>query len=188
MKKRLLVVAVLPFVFLISGFQSRLAAQDRFELGAQLAFHHLPELGETPIGGGFRFTYNGYPPFLAFDSEINFFPTSSTGNLGETQAFFGLRAGVHVSRWGVYAKLRPGFVQFGGGGFPQRLTGRTNFALDLGGVIEYDIVPHIGLRWDLSDVMTHFGNAGLLAGPGPVGVPLGTQNNFETTIGAVVRF
>ena len=187
MKKPFRLVLFLALAFFAGGFSPNLRAQG-FELGAQLAVHSLPELGETHPGYGFRFTYNGYAPFLALDSEINFFPTNSTGNLGETQVFAGLRAGVHVSRWGVYAKARPGFVNFGGGGFPQRLTSATHFALDLGGVIEYDVAPHIALRWDLSDVLTDFGGATLLSGPGYVGAPLHTQHNFQSTIGAVVRF
>jgi hypothetical protein len=187
MNRQFRMVFLLALVFFAGGIASKLHAQG-FELGAQLAVHSLPELGETHPGYGFRFTYNGYPPFLALDSEINFFPTSSSGNLGETQLFVGLRVGVHVHRWGVYAKLRPGFANFGGGGFPQRLTSATHFALDLGGVIEYDVVPHIALRWDLSDVLTDFGGATLLAGPGYIGAPLHTQHNFQTTIGAVLRF
>jgi hypothetical protein len=61
--------------------------------------------------------------------------------------------------------------------------------LDLGGGVEYYFVPHLGLRWDLSDVMTHFGNGVLYSGPGaPLGTPLGTRNNFQTTIGVVFTF
>ncbi len=187
MKKQFWMTLSLFLLFFARGFASKLDAQA-FEVGAQLAIHDVPELGETVVGYGFRFTDNLYVPFLAFDSEINFFPTSSAGNLGETQAFFGLRAGAHVGRWGVYAKLRPGLTSFGGGGFPQRLSSRTQFALDIGGVLEYDVLPHIALRWDLSDVLSDFGGAYLSAGPGLVHTPLGTQHNFETTIGAVVRF
>jgi hypothetical protein len=48
------------------------------------------------------------------------------------------------------------------------------------------LIPHVGLRWDLSDVMTHFGSGTLNAGPGgPLGVPLGTRGNFQTTLGIV---
>jgi len=187
MKKQFWLMPLLTLIFFAGGFASRLDAQA-FEVGAQLAIHDVPALGETLVGYGFRFTDNLYRPFLAFDSEINFFPTGSTGNLGETQAFFGLRAGAHVGRWGVYAKLRPGLTNFGGGGFPQRLSSGTQFALDIGGVLEYDVLPHIALRWDLSDVLSDFGGASLSAGPGLVHTPLGTQHNFESTIGAVVRF
>jgi Outer membrane protein beta-barrel domain len=189
MKKLSLFAFALALVVALAGTAQKAHAQNRFEVGGQLAIHRLPELGETPIGYGFRFTYNAYLPFLAFDSEIDNYPTSSTGNFGATEGFFGLRAGVRVGPWGVFVKARPGFAHFGGGFDEQRLTSRTHFALDLGGVAEYFILPHVGVRWDLSDVMVHYGNATLLAGPGgPIGPPLGTRSNLQTTIGVVVSF
>lgn len=189
MKKFMLLAFALTLTFCLSGTAPNAHAQDRFEVGGQLAIHRLPELGETPIGYGFRFTYNAYPPFLAFDSEVDNYPTSATGNFGETQAFFGLKAGVRVGQWGVFFKARPGFAHFGGGFSEQRLTSRTHFALDLGGGAEYFILPHVGLRWDLSDVMVHYGDAMLQAGPGgPLGTPLGTRGNLQTTIGVIVSF
>ena len=181
--------ATLWFIFAIAvlGYATpSLRAQDRFAIGAQVAFDHLPELGETPTGYGFRFTYAAYLPLISFDAEVNSFPTHSTGNFGQTQAFFGLKAGARVGHWGVFLKARPGFAHFYGGAAPQRLSQRTNFALDLGGGVEYYFVPHVGLRWDLSDVMTHFGSGLLSFGPGnPIGVPLGTRGNFQTTVGIV---
>jgi hypothetical protein len=186
MKIRFWMVPSLLLMLIAGGFRSTLHAQG-FEIGAQLAVHSLPELGDTRAGYGFRFTYNGYPPFFALDSEINFFPTSSTGNLGETQLFAGVRAGIRVSRWGVYAKLRPGFADFGGGGDPERITSTTHFALDIGGVVEYSVAPRVALRFDASDVLTYFGGTSLRNGPGLVGTGLGTQHNFETTIGIVLK-
>jgi len=181
--------AALWFVFTMAvlGYGTpSLRAQDRFAIGAQLAFDHLPELGETPTGYGFRFTYAAYLPLISFDAELNSFPAHSSGNFGQTQAFFGLKAGGRVGRWGVFVKVRPGLAHFYGGAAPQRLSQRNNFALDIGGGVEYYFVPHIGLRWDLSDVMTHFGSGTLSFGPGnPVGVPLGTHGNFQTTVGIV---
>jgi len=178
---------LLALVFVGLGQQAQ--AQDRFAIGTQVAIHKLPELGETVFGYGFRVTYGAYLPFLSFDSELNIFPTNSTGNFGETQGFFGLKAGVRVGRWGGFLKLRPGFDHFGGGFNPQRMSSDTHFALDLGGGVEYYFIPHLGLRWDLSDVMTHFGGTTLSSGPGaPVGTALGTQQNFQTTLGLVVTF
>jgi hypothetical protein len=41
----------------------------------------------------------------------------------------------------------------------------------------------------LSDIMTHFGSASLSSGPGgPLNAALGTQQNFQTTVGMVVTF
>jgi hypothetical protein len=183
----LIVFSALGILF--AGFGNQAHAQDRFAIGTQVAIHKLPELGETAFGYGFRVTYGAYLPFLSFDSELNIFPTSSTGNFGETQGFFGLKAGVRVGRWGGFLKLRPGFDHFGGGFDPERMSSETHFALDLGGGVEYYFVPHLGLRWDLSDIMTHFGGTTLSSGPGgPIGTPLGTQQNFQTTLGLVVTF
>ena len=183
---------LLSFVFLFNIIVAlaivapRARAQDRFAVGAQLGFEHLPELGETPVGYGFRFTYAAFVPFISFDAELNSFPTHATGNLGQTQAFFGLKAGTRVGRWGVFVKARPGLAHFYGGADQQRLTSRTNFALDIGGGIEYYFAPHIGLRWDLSDVSTYFGSGVLNAGPGEsIGTPLGTHGNFQTMVGIV---
>jgi hypothetical protein len=174
------------FALSLGALEPRAVAQDRFAVGAQLAFDHLPELGETPAGYGFRFTYAAWLPLISFDAELNSFPTHGSGNFGQTQAFFGLKAGTRVGRWGVFLKARPGFAHFYDGAAQQRLTQRTNFALDLGGGVEYYFIPHVGLRWDLSDVMTHFGSGRLTSGPGgPLGVPLGTHGNFQTTVGIV---
>jgi Outer membrane protein beta-barrel domain len=189
MKKLSVRVFALLFLFCLMGTARSAHAQNQFEVGGQLAIHRLPELGETPIGYGLRFTYNAYPPFFAFDSEIDNYPTSSTGNFGMTEAFFGLKAGVHVGPWEVFAKVRPGFAHFGGGFSESRLTSRTQFALDLGGGAEYFFLPHIGVRWDLSDVMIHYGDTEVLSGPGsPLGTALGTRGNLQTTVGVVVSF
>ena len=186
-RKRILFISfVIFFTLLLGALLPGARAQDRFAVGAQLAFDHLPELGETPVGYGFRFTYAALVPFISFDAELNSFPTHGSGNLGQTQAFFGLKAGARVGRWGAFLKARPGLAHFYGGAAQQRLTQRTNFALDVGGGVEYYLIPHVGLRWDLSDVMTHFGSGTLNAGPGgPLGVPLGTRGNFQTTLGIV---
>ena len=93
------------------------------------------------MGYGFRAGYEAYLPFISLESEVNFFPTTSGGDLGETQAFFGLKFGKKIGSWGGFVKVRPGFTHFGGGAFPTRLTEHTKFALDLGGGIEYDLVP-----------------------------------------------
>jgi hypothetical protein len=164
-------------------------AQTPFYFGAHLAGHRLAELDQSRIGYGFRAGYEAYLPFISLESEVNFFPTTSGGNLGETQAFFGLKFGKTIGRWGGFIKLRPGFTHFGGGNFPSRLTQHTKFALDLGGAIEYEIVPKVGLRLDVSDVKIYYGDAQLLAAPGGAPGPrLGTRNTLQSSFGLVVHF
>ena len=179
-------LAVLAFLL---GATPHARAQTGFSIGAHLAAHRMPELGQTRVGYGFRVTYLAYQPFVSLESEVNFFPTPSSGNLGETQAFFGLKFGKHVGRWGAFAKFRPGLTHFGGGAFPTRLNERTKFAFDMGGIVEYDLAPRVSLRGDVSDVRIHYGDAMLTAGPGnTIGAPLGTRNTLQTTIGVVLHF
>ena len=173
--------------FLGAAPQAR--AQTPFYLGAHLGGHRLAELDQSRLGYGLRLGYEAYLPFISLESEVNFFPTTSGGNLGETQAFFGLKFGKHIGRWGAFLKARPGFTHFGGGAFPQRLTERTKFALDLGGGLEFDLTPKVGLRLDLSDTRIYYGDAAVLAAPGgPAGPRLGTRNTLQSSFGLVLRF
>lgn len=164
-------------------------AQTPFYLGAHIGGHRLSELDQSRLGYGFRLGYEAYLPFISLESEVNFFPTTSGGDLGETQAFFGLKFGKRIGRWGGFLKARPGLTHFGGGAFSQRLTERTKFAMDLGGGVEFDLSEKVGLRLDLSDVKIFYGDAMVLAAPGgPPGPRLGTHDTLQSTFGLVLRF
>jgi hypothetical protein len=164
-------------------------AQTPFSFGAHFAAHRMPEQGQVRAGYGFRATYAAYLPFVSGEAELNVFPTTSGGDLGETQAFFGVKFGKHIGRWGGFIKFRPGLTHFGGGAFPQRLTGRTHFALDMGGGVEFDVLPRVMLRLDASDVRIYYGDAALRAAPAaPPGPALGTRDTFQTTFGVVLNF
>ncbi len=173
---------------LVAGCSWSGHAQDRIELNVHASVLRLPELGETSAGVGGGFSYAFFLPVLSFDAELNRFPTHPAGNFGATEGFFGVRAGIRLRGLGLFAKLRPGFIRFDDGASQGRLTSRSQFGLDAGGGIEYDILPHLGTRVDLAEVIIPFGSARLLSGPGIVGVPLGTQHNFQATIGVMVHF
>lgn len=164
-------------------------AQTPFYFGAHISGHRLSALNDSRVGYGFLGGYEAYLPFISLEAEVNFFPTTSGGDLGETQGFFGLKFGKHVGRWGGFLKARPGFTHFGGGAFPTRLTERTKFAWDLGGGVEYDLTPQVGLRLDLGNTRIYYGDAALRPSPGgPPGPRLGTRNTFQTNFGLVVHF
>ena len=164
-------------------------AQTPFSAGAHFVAHRTPELGQTLIGYGFVLNYSAYLPLISLEAEANFFPTSSTGNLGEKQLFLGPNLGTHVGKWGAYVKLHPGFTHFGGGALPNRLSEQTKFAIDMGGILEYHLVPKITVRGDVSDVSIRYGNAIVFPGPGnTIGAPLGTRNTLQASIGLMVHF
>ncbi len=101
-------------------------------------------LGDYPGVGG-RLTYN-FTRWLAMDSLVNYFYKAP--NVGDAQrggkilqGSFGPKAGVHTQRFGIFAKVRPGFLSYGGvhdSYFPPfPTTRRTDFAMDFGGILEY---------------------------------------------------
>jgi hypothetical protein len=184
----LAVAAVIAAACLLTATPSA-RAQTPFYFGAHLSGHRLSELDQSRLGYGFLGGYEAYLPFISLESEVNFFPTTSGGNLGETQAFFGLKFGKKIGRWGGFVRVRPGFTHFGGGAFPNRLTERTKFALDLGGGLEFEVLSRLGLRLDLGDTKIYYGDAQLLATPaGPPGPRLGTHHTFQSSFGLVVHF
>jgi hypothetical protein len=161
----------------------------RCEAGAQFTALDLTgSLGEKPAGFGGRFAYN-LNRYLAVETEANYFPQNPDGDFGQTQFLAGIRAGFNIDGIGVYAKLRPGFVHFGGAAFRvYNGNNPTRPALDIGGLVQY--LPRsrrVGLRVDWGDTLVSLpalvrptGSASTTAG--------GVQHTFQAEIGVVVRF
>jgi hypothetical protein len=58
----------------------------------------------------------------------------------------------------------------------------TNFAADLGGGLDYMVVPHVGLRVEAADLLTHFPLSTVALTSG------NTQNNFKIMGGVTFHF
>jgi hypothetical protein len=167
------------------GFVALLQAT---ELGVQFTTFNLNEFGEKPSGvGGGRFGCY-VSSHISLDTEVNHFPENPSGNFGETLALFGVKVGKRFDRLGVFAKARPGVIHFGGGDFSQRLRDKTHLAVDLGGVLEYGLSPHIFVRFDLGDTIIAFGGATFLSAVSPGPTRLGTIHNLQASIGLGIRF
>ena len=142
---------------------------------------------EKPAGIGGRFTYN-INENVAIDAEFAHFPANPSGNFGESQAVVGIKAGIRKEKFGVFAKARPGMINFGGEYFKQRYTGdRKNLMVDVGGVFEYYPSSRVILRVDVGDSLISYGNDTLLS---VYGVPEKhkTTHNLQTTFGIGFRF
>jgi hypothetical protein len=79
---------------------------------------------------------------FGFDSEINLSPGSwrIRGESRTVEGLFGIRYGFRQQRWGVFAKLRPGFVYYDKARpelNSQLLGNLTRFAFDVGPSFEY---------------------------------------------------
>jgi outer membrane protein with beta-barrel domain len=122
--------------------------EPKFEVGAQ--FSVLGGRREylfgstTSVGGGARLTYN-LMHFLALEAEMNLFPRRSFDS-PRYQGQFGVKTGMRFdNRFGVFGKVRPGFVN----------TYKNNFSLDLGGVLEFYPAKRWIVRFDIGDTIVN---------------------------------
>ena len=179
-----------------------------------------PSRTEAGIGG--RFTVN-FTDAIAAEAEMTFFPRNNNdltiSDFGAytkgriTQGLFGVKAGKRFERFGIYGKARPGFVRFGRAfrgtqtvnnvfGSPISISdngGRTNLAIDVGGVIEFYPSRRIVTRFDVGDTIIRFRELTYRFQPpppaGPIVPPITTatlpghtQHNFQFSAGVGIRF
>lgn len=194
--------------------------EHRFEVGGQLTVVSLQPLestvtlpgmivrtnqfGQGAVGFGGRVGYN-INEYVAVETEGTYFPERNFSEVDlnrKGQFFAGVKAGKRFEKFGVFAKARPGVMYFSELGshtrcdieaYPQLVCdelSQTNFALDLGGVVEYYPSPRIIIRFDAGDTVVRFKEAGPtpLPGNGSVFTPAATTHNFQASVGVGFRF
>ena len=162
----------------------------KFEAGAVVtALDMRDATGSKPLGVGARFAYN-FHEYAAFDSELVHYPENPSGNFGETQGLFGIRAGKRFGKVpvGLFVKARPGFVRLGNDVTRYNPTfEETRFALDLGGVLELYPSERTIVRVDYGDTLISFGDAPINSATRPPR-RLGTTHNMQASFGFGFRF
>ena len=185
-----------PFICLLLLCQQASAqtADDRrpFEVGAHFSVLHYDDYGEygtePGVGGRFGFNFNDH---VAAEAEVTFFPRAHeddpTVSGRKTLALFGVKVGARRGRFGLFGKARPGFIHLGrnlefsciGDGAPVDCgLSNTNFAFDLGGVVEYHFSPRLLFRADLGDTIIRSSIAG----------GTDTTHNLQLNAGVGFRF
>jgi hypothetical protein len=98
---------------------------------------------------------------------------------------FGVKYGLRSEKFGIFSKLRPGFVRFSEG-TPIFLgsSSDTEFALDFGGVFEVYASRNVALRFDVGDTIIRFSNPNLLG----VGADPAYRHNLQLSTGVAFRF
>ena len=162
-------------------------AQDtpKVEIGVQVTALNLgdfklavPDLGDSQRGAGGRVTVN-LNDNLSIEGEFNTFPNNfrltlpQLGNLVRReltrdrvdQFLFGIKLGARSDHFGIFAKLRPGYVR---SVLQDETTGNTNptlntmfrttsgWALDVGGVFEFYPSRHTMIRLDAGDTIIRY--------------------------------
>lgn len=170
------------------------------------------DLRGTEFGFGARAGYRLDRHFTV-EGEATFFPRALsledadfTGGR-KIQVLFGAKVGRHYKRVGLFLKARPGYVHFANGDprqaglcvprFPPPSScferhGRTDFALDLGGVLELYPSARTFLRVDAGDTLlwTREHNVPVRTPTSAVVVfaPENTTHNFQGSVGFGFRF
>jgi len=141
-------------------------------------------------------------------------PQFATGGTVQ-QAKFGIKIGKRYNRFGVFAKVRPGFVSFGNtfkltSTLVQRVPGgvfspfteygserKTHFATDLGGVLEFYPSRRLVVRFDAGDTIIHYGEHNEVRYGNVITTPdtlpifkaaAQAKHNFQFTAGIGFRF
>ena len=162
------------------------AQAPRFEAGVQASVIDIRSLAEKPVLGGGRATVRFWRP-LAAEVEVNRWPVGGvTSNYSATQVFIGLRAGRKFGPFGLYGKLRPGFVSFDTNQYLADLGKQA--ALDIGGVLVIYSGWHITTRFDFGDTVIWYGSTFGRLPTGSIVLPLGTQHQYQASIGFGVWF
>lgn len=181
--------------------------KDKIEIGVQTTsltvFHPDIAFDETRGGIGGRVAYN-FNRSIAAEAEINFFPQKQlifTSDGRTIQAQFGVKVGKRFEKFGVFGKVRPGFLSVdrvisfvpGSQGFPPnniKIERETFFTTDFGGVLELYPSRRMVVRFDAGDtVIRHPARFGQFDFGNPVVLirPAKYKNNFQFTAGVAFR-
>ena len=142
--------------------------EPKIEVGVQFS---VAGTRTTHIGGGGRLTFN-LTRNLALEGELNYFPSAGFDNVRLLQGQFGVKSGLRFDRFGVFGKVRPGFIDI-----KSRFTtcrpcppgvvcaqvclpvefsdDNTGFSLDVGGVVEFYPSKLVTARFDVGDTIVN---------------------------------
>jgi hypothetical protein len=145
--------------------------EPKIEVGVQFS---VMGRRTTHLGGGGRLTFN-LTRNLAIEGELNYFPYAGFDNVRSLQGQFGVKSGLRFDRFGVFGKVRPGFIdsksdiqllcpqpcppgvevctQIFPPVCPPITVAVTRFTLDVGGVVEFYPSKLVTARFDVGDTI-----------------------------------
>ncbi len=162
------------------------------ELAAQATYLDLDAFDQTSWGFGGRFGWDALP-FLMLEAEVNAFPGSQDATGPFVQAMGGVKLGGRARAYGLFVKLRPGFVRFERDFIQpgtaciavvptpsECLADRLNLAFDVGTVVEVYPTSRVAIRVDVGTTHIWYGSRG--------DADSRRYGNFQLGFGAGVRF
>jgi hypothetical protein len=202
-------ITLLITVFTFASVAVAQSKKDKIEIGVQstslTVFSPDQPFDETKGGVGGRIAYN-FNRSIAAEAEINFFPQkqlifTSLGN--SIQAQFGVKLGKRFEKFGVFGKVRPGFISadrvfsFISGPqvptffpFNSKIERESFFTTDFGGVLELYPSRRLVVRFDAGDTVIRHPARFVpfdLTGPLVLLRPAKLSHNFQLTAGVAFR-
>ena len=182
--------------------------KDKIEIGPQVTslslFHPDFPFDDTQVGVGGRVTYN-FNRSIAAEAEINFFPQKQSilnadGNA--IQAQFGVKIGKRFEKFGIFGKVRPGFLSVdrvasllpdptAPFGIAIKIEREEFFTIDTGGVLELYPSSRTVVRFEAGDTMIRhperFGQVGFVNPSIALIRDAKFKHNFQFTFGVGFR-
>jgi hypothetical protein len=193
----------------LSGLVSpALAQSDRpaIEIAGQATLLRLNDAGTTNAGIGGRFSVD-LSRWVSLDAEVNYSPKDRfditpvdappaaqvSYDRRRTDVLGGVKVGRRGDRFGLFGKVRPGFTRLTDQGINcvgamcalmlfARPEYRTEFAVDLGGIVEFYPTRRTVARFDFGDLMIR--NRSVAVPP----CSDCTTHNFTSRLGIGFRF
>ena len=200
------VPSLVTLVVVLLGAGSEVQGQTsgrKVEFGVHYTSINLRAFDSNEAGGGVRLSYN-INDYLAVEAEGNLFEFSigdgpPTDDVLAAQGLVGAKAGLRNRHVGVFAKIRPGVVNFPSLRVRRRFcdllqpcedAGRSGnrFALDTGAVLELYPTDRIIVRLDIGDTMIRFNDDSFFRSSAPVRIDDGFSHSFQFTVGVGFRF
>lgn len=149
----------------------------------------------TSVGGGGRLTFN-LTKYMALEGELNYFPGAGFYDVRRFQGQFGVKSGLRYDRFGVFGKVRPGFVNTNFESpvlcdralCPTINIENTGFSLDLGGVVEFYPSKRVTVRFDVGDTIINQREPSFLFSSGFFGLQAGNFATHNLQLGAGLGF
>jgi Outer membrane protein beta-barrel domain len=189
----------LLFILIPHEFVIAQSEDQKVEVGVQfsvLGRGTVPFFSDvTSIGGGGRLTFN-LTRHMALEGELNYFPGAGFYDVRRFQGQFGVKSGLRYDRFGVFGKVRPGFVktEFDVPVFciqapcPPINVEDTGFSLDLGGVVEFYPSRRVTVRFDVGDTIINNREPVYILASGLFGLPTRNFATHNLQLGAGVGF
>ena len=194
---------IVLLALLVASFATAASAQERFEVGAQVAVARSGEFDATDSGVGGRLSWRALE-LVGVDAEMNVYPAGFPGDRrvsfssSRIEGLFGVTVGPRLGGVQPFAKVRPGFLTFRQETiaciliYPPPLScqlagGRTLFALDAGGGVELSAGTRAVVRVDAGDRMLKYPGPSFRTG-GVLSQKDFFSHDFRFSAGAGVRF